>query len=89
MPLQPLPTGTTHVLSKEGMAFLPPFVCVRSRLVAAFHWYFVGCRFGEHFCGARPHPTPPYRIPGRHQAIVQTGIGLRRSQVRSAMILAS
>ena len=30
-----------------------------------------------------------YRIPGRHQTIVQIGIGLRRSHVRSAMILAS
>jgi hypothetical protein len=30
-----------------------------------------------------------YRIPGRHHTIVQIGMGLRRSHVRSAMIFAS
>jgi hypothetical protein len=36
-----------------------------------------------------PQTGKTYRIPGRHQTIVQMGIGLRRSHVRSAMILAS
>lgn len=40
MPLQPLPPGTTHVLSKEGMAFLPPFVRARLDYLAnTFEWY--------------------------------------------------
>jgi hypothetical protein len=35
---------------------------VCSRLVAAFHWYFVGCGFGEHLRGAR-RPVPPTASP--------------------------
>ena len=27
--LQPLPSGTTHILNKNGMEFLPPFVRAR------------------------------------------------------------
>jgi hypothetical protein len=34
MSLQPLPTGTTHILSNDGLAFLPPFVRARLNYLA-------------------------------------------------------
>lgn len=34
MSLQPLPTDTTHILSNDGLAFLPPFVRARLNYLA-------------------------------------------------------
>ena len=40
MSLQPLPSGTTHILSNDGLEFLPLFVGARLKYLAAvFDWW--------------------------------------------------
>ena len=55
-----------------------------SCILSAVRWLWIG----EHLSRCPPSRAA-YRIPGRHHTMVHTGIGLRRSHVRRAMILAS